>query len=128
MSPDDLKIPITAPTTADVGFVLIGRNEGERLKACIASVLRETQTAIYVDSGSVDGSAEFARSAGVCMISSIRSRCATGPSLWMRLNRSTASAMTSNIGRSSGSVDNHFSSSWSRTGKLPKGMSFFEAK
>ena len=48
-----------------IGFVAIGRNEGERLKLCLASLRRESPRVVYVDSGSTDGSAEFARSLGV---------------------------------------------------------------
>jgi len=48
-----------------VGFVAIGRNEGERLKLCLHSLCRESGRIVYVDSGSTDGSAGFARSLGV---------------------------------------------------------------
>lgn len=44
--------------------VLIGRNEGERLLRCIASVTPVVERVVYVDSGSVDDSVEAARSAG----------------------------------------------------------------
>jgi len=47
-----------------VAIVVIGRNEGERLKACLRSVMGKAETAVYVDSGSVDGSAQFAASQG----------------------------------------------------------------
>ncbi len=47
-----------------IGIVAIGRNEGERLKACLRSVVAAGPT-IYVDSGSTDGSQDFARSLGV---------------------------------------------------------------
>ncbi|MFW2829079.1 glycosyltransferase [Sphingomonas sp. ID0503] len=46
-----------------VGAVVIGRNEGERLKACLRS-LAGVPT-VYVDSGSTDGSQDFAGSVGV---------------------------------------------------------------
>lgn len=42
------------------GVVVIGRNEGERLKRCIQSVSHSTAI-VYVDSGSTDGSANWAR-------------------------------------------------------------------
>jgi glycosyltransferase involved in cell wall biosynthesis len=45
--------------------VIIGRNEGERLKRCLRSVLAQAKTAVYVDSGSTDGSVGFAKSLGV---------------------------------------------------------------
>ncbi|KKC25155.1 glycosyltransferase [Sphingomonas sp. SRS2] len=46
----------------DIAAVVIGRNEGPRLGRCLASIgdLR----AVYVDSGSTDGSADIARVAG----------------------------------------------------------------
>lgn len=47
-----------------IGAVIIGRNEGERLLRCIESVLPRVDRAVYVDSGSRDGSAEAARRAG----------------------------------------------------------------
>jgi GT2 family glycosyltransferase len=51
----------------DLGIVAIGRNEGERLRRCLASLLGngEGLKAVYVDSGSTDGSVELARSLGV---------------------------------------------------------------
>src|SRR5690349_20594819 len=42
------------------GVVTIGRNEGERLKRCLTS-LRAVGQIVYVDSGSTDGSAHYAR-------------------------------------------------------------------
>lgn len=48
-----------------VAFVAIGKNEGERLKRCLASLLKESDQIVYVDSGSTDGSVEFAKSLGV---------------------------------------------------------------
>lgn len=50
-----------------VGVVVIGRNEGERLKACLRSVEGVGPIA-YVDSGSTDGSQAFARSLGVTVV------------------------------------------------------------
>ncbi|MCX7808386.1 MAG: glycosyltransferase [Deltaproteobacteria bacterium] len=49
----------------DIGVVVIGRNEGERLIRCLGSVKREVDQVVYVDSGSADGSPERARSIGV---------------------------------------------------------------
>ncbi len=51
-----------------VGAVVIGRNEGERLKRCLRSILRQIETVVYVDSGSTDGSVEFAQSLGVKVV------------------------------------------------------------
>jgi GT2 family glycosyltransferase len=49
------------------GAVAIGRNEGGRLKGCIAS-LSAAAKVVYVDSGSTDGSAEWARGQDVEVI------------------------------------------------------------
>lgn len=48
-----------------VGIVAIGRNEGERLKVCLAAALRDSRHVVYVDSGSADGSVQWAREQGV---------------------------------------------------------------
>ena len=47
-----------------IGIVIIGRNEGERLAACLASVPRN-MIVIYVDSASTDASMAIAQTAGV---------------------------------------------------------------
>jgi GT2 family glycosyltransferase len=52
----------------DVGIVLIGRNEGARLRACMASLGPLVSRAVYVDSGSTDGSVEAARALGVHVV------------------------------------------------------------
>ena len=49
---------------SDIGVIAIGRNEGERLRRCLASVLGRGMPVVYVDSKSTDGSAELARSMG----------------------------------------------------------------
>lgn len=46
------------------GVVAIGRNEGERLKRCLSSV-PEAALTVYVDSGSSDGSVEWATKRGI---------------------------------------------------------------
>jgi GT2 family glycosyltransferase len=53
-------------TDAALAVVAIGRNEGNRLKTCLASALAGglAQVVVYVDSGSTDGSADYARSQG----------------------------------------------------------------
>lgn len=51
-----------------VGVVVIGRNEGNRLKECLLSVLKRETTVVYVDSGSTDGSVALARSLGVHVV------------------------------------------------------------
>ncbi len=50
-----------------LGAIAIGRNEGERLKCCLRSLSTATSV-VYVDSGSTDGSAQWARDHGVCVI------------------------------------------------------------
>lgn len=47
----------------DIAAIVIGRNEGARLEACLAS-LSGVARVIYVDSGSTDGSVALARAAG----------------------------------------------------------------
>jgi glycosyltransferase involved in cell wall biosynthesis len=44
----------------DVAVVAIGRNEGDRLKACLRSVVDVAALVVYVDSGSTDDSVAFA--------------------------------------------------------------------
>jgi len=48
----------------NVAIVVIGRNEGDRLRRCLESVGRQPAPALYVDSGSTDGSVELAHSMG----------------------------------------------------------------
>jgi glycosyltransferase involved in cell wall biosynthesis len=49
---------------SEIGVVAIGRNEGERLRRCLASLAGRGLTVVYVDSGSTDGSAGVAESMG----------------------------------------------------------------
>ncbi|WP_108514953.1 glycosyltransferase family 2 protein [Bradyrhizobium algeriense] len=58
------------------GVVAIGRNEGERLKRCLASA-SEAELIVYVDSGSTDGSVQWARSRGVTVVALDMSRAFT---------------------------------------------------
>ncbi|MBV6623903.1 MAG: glycosyltransferase [Rivularia sp. (in: Bacteria)] len=51
-----------------IGVVVIGRNEGNRLKASLLSVVGEQTTVVYVDSGSTDDSVKIARSLGVHVV------------------------------------------------------------
>jgi len=52
-----------------VGVVVIGRNEGERLRRCLRSLLAQgAGPIVYVDSGSTDDSVEFSRSLGVRVV------------------------------------------------------------
>ena len=48
--------------------VVIGRNEGGRLAACLRAVLREARQVVYVDSGSTDGSPVTASALGAEVI------------------------------------------------------------
>ena len=62
-------VPAGAPAgPVRLGVVAIGRNEGERLRACLASVVQQAGVTVYVDSGSTDGSAELARRLGAVVI------------------------------------------------------------
>lgn len=45
----------------DIGVVIIGRNEGNRLRRAIESVMGRVALVVYVDSGSSDGSVVLAR-------------------------------------------------------------------
>jgi GT2 family glycosyltransferase len=51
-----------------LAVVVIGRNEGERLLLCLASVAPSGHPVVYVDSGSTDGSAEAARQRGASVV------------------------------------------------------------
>jgi GT2 family glycosyltransferase len=50
--------------TQRIGIIAIGRNEGERLRACLRSVVGDDRLVVYVDSGSTDGSVEMAQAMG----------------------------------------------------------------
>lgn len=52
----------------EVGVVAIGRNEGDRLRRCLASLRRWLPAVAYVDSGSTDGSVQAARDAGALVV------------------------------------------------------------
>ena len=52
----------------DIGVVVIGRKEGERLINCLKSVKIDADTIVYVDSGSTDGSTEEALRLGVSVV------------------------------------------------------------
>lgn len=57
-----------------LGAVAIGRNEGERLKNCLRSLVPHCDRVVYVDSGSADDSVAFARSLGVTVVELDRDR------------------------------------------------------
>jgi glycosyltransferase involved in cell wall biosynthesis len=52
----------------NIGVVAIGRNEGERLRACLESARRDCAQVVYVDSGSGDGSVELAKGMGAVVV------------------------------------------------------------
>lgn len=60
-------------TAGRIGVVLIGRNEGDRLKRCLASVA-DQDIVVYVDSGSTDGSVAAAEGAGAIVVALDMSR------------------------------------------------------
>ncbi|MFN4171560.1 MAG: glycosyltransferase family 2 protein [Pseudorhodobacter sp.] len=62
------------PQKAMVDAVVIGRNEGARLLACLASLQGRVRRIIYVDSGSTDGSAAQAAAAGAEVVTLDMSR------------------------------------------------------
>lgn len=56
-------------TSADrVAAIVIGRNEGDRLIACLESLAGQVATLVYVDSGSTDGSVAAARAHGATVV------------------------------------------------------------
>ena len=59
------RVPASRP-----GVVVIGRNEGERLRLCLQSLLAQSVgEVVYVDSGSSDGSVALATALGVEVVS-----------------------------------------------------------
>jgi GT2 family glycosyltransferase len=52
----------------NIGVVVIGRNEGARLRRCLESVRLDACCTVYVDSCSRDGSVELARGLGVHVV------------------------------------------------------------
>ncbi len=52
----------------DIGVVVIGRNEGAALHACLYSITPHVAFVVYIDSGSTDGSVAFAKEQGVEVI------------------------------------------------------------
>jgi GT2 family glycosyltransferase len=58
----------SAGVARSTGIVVIGRNEGARLVACLASIPPDVTPVVYVDSGSTDGSLAAARSLGASVV------------------------------------------------------------
>lgn len=63
-SGDEAQLHAASASTTRFGVVAIGRNEGERLRRSLESVLATAERVVYVDSGSTDGSSELARNLG----------------------------------------------------------------
>jgi glycosyltransferase involved in cell wall biosynthesis len=61
-------MPLDLNISSRVGSVVIGRNEGERLKLCLASLTNQMNFIVYVDSGSTDNSVENATALGVNVV------------------------------------------------------------
>lgn len=57
-----------------LGVVAIGRNEGDRLKQCLESIVGRAAAVVYVDSGSSDGSVALAQRLGADVVELDRSR------------------------------------------------------
>jgi glycosyltransferase involved in cell wall biosynthesis len=51
-----------------IGIVVIGRNEGERLRRCLDSTVAAGRHIVYVDSGSTDGSLALAMAKGAVVL------------------------------------------------------------
>ena len=51
-----------------IGAVIIGRNEGERLRQCLLSVVNRSNHVVYADSGSTDGSVDLAHEFGITVV------------------------------------------------------------
>jgi GT2 family glycosyltransferase len=56
------------PVDADFGVVVIGRNEGERLRRCLESISQYSENLVYVDSDSTDRSVDLALSMGIAVV------------------------------------------------------------
>ena len=57
-----------ASMSHEIGIVVIGRNEGDRLITCLNTAITQSPHLIYVDSGSTDGSVMSAKTLGVEVI------------------------------------------------------------
>src|SRR5205809_269683 len=70
MAPFNRSNPVRypAPLMPTIGLVIIGRNEGERLRRCLEAAAGHASAAVYVDSGSTDGSVALARSTNVDVV------------------------------------------------------------
>lgn len=64
-----LKISSSMKTSAEIGIVVIGRNEGQRLVNCLSSLKSRKYLVAYVDSGSTDDSESVAGRFGALVVS-----------------------------------------------------------
>ena len=65
---DEKEVGNAHPTRMSIGVVAIGRNEGDRLRVCLTSALRDSNHVVYVDSGSTDGSVAMVRELGATVV------------------------------------------------------------
>lgn len=56
------------PIDSKIGAVVIGRNEGERLRVCLNALIGQVAAIVYVDSGSMDDSCAMAERLGVMVV------------------------------------------------------------
>jgi len=59
---------MTTTASRDMGVVVIGRNEGDRLRRCLHALVNKAARIVYVDSGSTDDSVAMARALGVDVV------------------------------------------------------------
>ena len=78
-----------------VGFVVIGRNEGERLEQCLRSVLAVSNRVVYADSASTDGSVQLAERLGASVVALAQDGKLTmwGGQEWRPTNKQRVSLM-----------------------------------
>ena len=66
-------LPIEGAKQSRLGVVIIGRNEGARLRRCLVSLIGRASWLVYVDSGSTDGSVALATEMGAQVVELERS-------------------------------------------------------
>jgi len=59
---------VTDGSVTNVGFVVIGRNEGPRLEQCLRAVFSLSRRVVYADSASTDGSIDVAERLGATVV------------------------------------------------------------
>jgi len=65
---EKIKAACEGDNRRSVGVVVIGRNEGDRLRRCLNSVRAIADRVVYVDSGSIDDSVSISRALGVLVV------------------------------------------------------------